>query len=455
MDLGRNDMTQKDHRGLTLTGATDNAITLYEKAIGEFQCYSGDPVTSVDAALADSPDFAMAHILRAYLFITGTDARGLEDVRTARHALQAAPGDNRARLHGLAIDAFLAGDFEAALERLEDILILWPHDVVALQTAHLFDFLTGDARNLRDRVARRLSAWTPSDPGYHALVGMHAFGLEECSDYARAEERGLEAIALNPRDCWAHHAIAHVLEMQDRRDEGIRWMNEREQQWAPDNFFCVHNWWHLALYHLEQGDHARVLELYDGPVQGGSSDAMMDMVDASALLWRLKLRDIDVGDRWRGAADIWQQANEDGYYASNDVHAVMALIADGRMATAARTVIAMERTIERGVGSNVAMTQEVGLPVANALIAFETGAFDECVRLLRPVRTRAHRFGGSHAQRDVLDQTLIEAARRSGDHRLLETLASERREAKPGDAYARSLLQKAANENQVNAAEVA
>ena len=179
------------------------------------------------------------------------------------------------------------------------------------------------------------------------------------------------------------------------------------------------------------------------------------MVDASALLWRLKLRDIDVGDRWRGAADIWQQANEDGYYAFNDVHAVMALIADGRMATAARTVIAMERTIERGVGSNVAMTQEVGLPVANALIAFETGAFDECVRLLRPVRTRAHRFGGSHAQRDVLDQTLIEAARRSGDHRLLETLASERREAKPGDAYARSLLQKAANENQVNAAEVA
>lgn len=455
MDLGRNDMTQKDHRGLTLTGASDNAITLYEKAIGEFQCYSGDPVASVDAALADSPGFAMAHILRAYLFITGTDARGLEDVRAARQALQTAPGDNRARLHGLAIDAFLAGDFEAALERLEDILILWPHDVVALQTAHLFDFLTGDARNLRDRVARRLSAWTPSDPGYHALVGMHAFGLEECNDYARAEERGLEAIALNPRDCWAHHAIAHVLEMQDRRDEGIRWMNEREQQWAPDNFFCVHNWWHLALYHLEQGDHARVIELYDGPVQGGRSDAMMDMVDASALLWRLKLRNIDIGDRWQGAADIWQQANEDGYYAFNDIHAVMALIADGRMEAAERTVIAMERTIERGVGSNTAMTEQVGLPVAHALIAFETEAFDECVRHLRPVRAHANRFGGSHAQRDVLDQTLIEAARRAGDHQLVQALASERREAKPGDAYARSLLQAAANENQATTTKVA
>jgi hypothetical protein len=448
-------MTQNDHRGLALTGATDNAIALYEKAIGEFQCYSGDPVASIDAALADSPDFSMAHILRAYLFITGSDARGLEDVRAVRRGLDAAPGDNRARMHGLAIDAFLAGEFKAALERLEDILILWPRDVVALQTAHVFDFLLGDARNLRDRVARRLSAWTTSDPGYHVLIGMHAFGLEECNDYARAEERGHEALALNPRDCWAHHAVAHVLEMQERRDEGIRWMNEREVQWAHDNFFCVHNWWHLALYHLEQGDHARVLELYDGPVQGGQSDAIMDMIDASALLWRLKLRNIDVGDRWHGAADIWQPVAEDGYYAFNDVHAVMALIADGRMAAAARTVIAMERTIERGVGSNVAMTAEIGLPVARALIAFETGAFDECVRLLRPVRTRAYRFGGSHAQRDVLDQTLIEAARRGGDHRLVKVLASERREARPGDAYARSLLHLAANENQANTTKVA
>ena len=181
----------------------------------------------------------------------------------------------------------------------------------------------------------------------------------------------------------------------------------------------------------------------------------MDMVDASALLWRLKLRNLDVGERWKGAADQWQQVSEDGYYAFNDIHAVMALVATDRLDAAARVVTAMEQAVERGTGSNVAMTGEIGLPVAKALIAFEKGAFDECVRLLRPVRARAYRFGGSHAQRDVLDQTLIEAAHRGGDRRLVEALASERSEAKPGDAYAHAFLRQAANENDRSTASVA
>src|ERR1700683_566853 len=128
---------------------------------------------------------------------------------------------------------------------------------------------------------------------------MHAFGLEECGDYAYAEATGRHALSLEPLDCWAHHAVAHVMEMQGRAEDGIGWMVAREQTWAgADNFFKIHNWWHRALYHLELQQTDVALALYDGPMRGTQSQVAVDLVDASALLWRLSLCGCDVGDRW-------------------------------------------------------------------------------------------------------------------------------------------------------------
>ena len=100
-----------------------------------------------------------------------------------------------------------------------------PHDLVALQVGHLMDFYRGNARDLRDRIARALPHWSPDVPGYHVVLGMHAFGLEEAGDYARAEETGRRALDLEPLDAWAHHAVAHVMEMQGRAQDGIGWMS--------------------------------------------------------------------------------------------------------------------------------------------------------------------------------------------------------------------------------------
>src|SRR3546814_11029596 len=73
---------------------------------------------------------------------------------------------------------------------------------------------------------------------------MHAFGLEETGDYARAEAAGRRALDIQPLDCWAHHAVAHVMEMQGRAEDGIGWMLAREPHWSgADNLFRVPNWW--------------------------------------------------------------------------------------------------------------------------------------------------------------------------------------------------------------------
>lgn len=252
-------MMMRDDLGLAVSGADAGSLAHYRTALARFQCYVGDPLAEVDAALARRPDLLMAHVLKAWLNLLGTEAEGVAVAQDIHRSASALPGTARERAHLAAIGELLAGRWHAAGRVLEDLSIAWPRDVLALQTGHLIDFYTGQQRLLRDRIARALPEWGADMPGYHALLGMHAFGLEENADYAGAERTGRRAVEMQPRDGWGQHAVAHVLEMQNRTAEGIAWMRERVDHWAGDSFFQVHNWWHLALYHLDREELDEVL----------------------------------------------------------------------------------------------------------------------------------------------------------------------------------------------------
>lgn len=417
-------MSTRDQLGLELTGASPAAAEAYREATDAYHCYSGEPFPRLMTATADSPQFVMAHVLKAYMTLTGANARvrkiGLAAIESARHLA----ANDREAGHVAAIQAMAAGEIRHAGRVLEDIAIAEPRDLVALQAGSLVDFLTGDARMLRDRIARARPAWTPAMPNYHAILAMHAFGLEECGQYAAAEAAGREAVALQPRNGWAQHAVAHVLEMQDRRAEGVAWMTADPDAWSRQSFFAIHNYWHLALFHLGLGDTEAVLQLYDGPIYGERSNLAFDMADAAALLWRLHLQGVDVGDRWADLADVYA-AEPRGQSAFDDVHAMMAYVGAGRDAEAAATLTAMTAAT-RGSGDNGRVTAEVGLPIGEAIQAFGAGDFTRSSDLLRRVRNGAARFGGSHAQRDVIDLTLIAAAERSGEASLARALKAER-----------------------------
>jgi hypothetical protein len=385
----------------------------------------------------------MAHLFKGHVGILATERPALELARAALGAVDAlGPGalTGREAGHRAALSAFLDGRWQAGLAAVEGVLADHPLDALALQVAHVSNFFIGDARNLRDCVARVRGAWSPTIPGYHAVLAMHAFGLEECGDYARAEREGRAALEIEPGDVWAHHAVTHVFEMQGRVDEGVAWITGREPHWAVNNFFAIHNWWHLTLFRLERGGIDEVLSLYDGRIRGTGSKVILDLVDASALLWRLHLRGIDVGPRGAELAEAWAPFASDGLYAFNDVHAAMAFIVAGCEGALDDLVAALEAQIARAApASNTAMTAEVGLPVVKALAALHRGASARAVELLSAVRPIAHRFGGSHAQRDVLDLTLAEAAVRAGDRGLALALAHEREELKPGQRVAREI----------------
>ncbi len=422
-------MRLKDFAGYELSGATPDSVETLERACHELRCLIDDPVATVDAAIAEAPGLVMGHALRAYLHLLGTEPAGIAVARASLQAALELPATDRECRHLRAIAHLVEGRWRAAGRELEDLSIVYPRDALALQAGHQIDFFTGDSRMLRDRIARAMPAWTGGLPGYHAVLGMRAFGLEEMGEYARAESLGRRAVELEPRDGWAQHAVAHVLEMQQRRQDGIAWMRGNQAGWAPGSFLAVHNFWHLALFHLGLDEVDEALALFDGPVYGKASGVVLDMIDASALLWRLHLRGVELGSRWAALADNWAPIADAGNYAFNDMHAMIAFVGAGRVAQA-DAVLAAQRAALEAPGDNAAFTREVGHAATRAIKAFGEGDYAQCTHLLRTVRNNAHRFGGSHAQRDLIDLTLIEAAARAGQHRLAEALRVERADAR-------------------------
>lgn len=217
-------MMRKDVLGNPLRGASAAAAERYEQALRGLQCYVGDPVALIERAMADSPAFVMARVLHGYLHLLGTEPAGLAVARADVDAARGLACDRREQGHVEAAAHLVAGRWHAAGRVLEDVAIDFPRDVLALQVGHLVDFYTGASRMLRDRIARALPAWSPDMPAWHVVLGMHAFGLEETGLYDRAEAAGRRAVELEPRDAWAQHAVAHVMEMQGRTREGIAWM---------------------------------------------------------------------------------------------------------------------------------------------------------------------------------------------------------------------------------------
>lgn len=420
-----------DHQGNPLPGANAIAADHYNNAIRAFNIYRGDPIALADQAIDAAPDFVMPHILKAYLLGLATEPAAAAAARQILARVVDRATTDAERSHINALQHLLANNWTQAGLALDHHSMRYPHDLLALQAGVLVDFYRGNARNLRDRIARVLPQWDEQRPGYAIVLGLYAFGLEETGNYAKAEAFGREAVAREPLDAWAHHAVAHVMEMQGRAEDGLGWMIAREPHWSgDDNFIQVHNWWHKALFHFDLGQDSEVLSLYDTRVRAGQSEVALDLVDASALLWRMHLHDFDLQSRWAEVAERWESHADGVLYPFNDWHAAMAFLGDGRMAAVDR-LIARYRSDSQPQTEAARWAQATGLPLIEGFKAFWLGNYDQAVTLLHQGRAIANSFGGSHAQRDVIDWTLVEAALRANNRGVAEAIAQERIALKP------------------------
>lgn len=417
----------KDGFGASVSYHDADAIAGFTEAARLMLAYKPDPAARIEAVLAEHPDFIMARCFYAGMFLTASDKRKQVFLRREFAQLQglAPQANDRERGHIRAIELWLSGDFAEASQAYGDILYHHPRDIVALQFGHQTDFLLGQASMTRDRPRRVWGHWSEADEEFSFVLGMQAFGLEEAGHYAQAEEMARRAVALNADDSWSVHALAHCLEMQGKAAEGISFMQGCEAHWGRDSYMKIHNRWHLALYWLDSCDFGQVMALHDAHMQVDDSSELMDMHDSAALLWRLELCGQSGGDRWTAVADRYAEVIDQAYIPFTDLHGAIAFAATGRRAEAEAMIAALERGAT-GSDASAEMIRMAGLDVVRGIWAFGQGDYEQTKHRLAGSRHRAQIFGGSIAQRDVINLTLLEAARRSGDVAMVEALLAER-----------------------------
>ena len=418
----------KDQQGLTLAGSPQSAEA-FDRAVADYFGLTGDPVGVLKQALKNDPDFALGAVAIAGLFMIGGFRGDHPEVTAALASAEAAirGASSRERMHLAAVKAWSEGRSPDATLAWEAILTDWPTDALALRFAQDAYLFLGRSLSIRDSAARVLPAWDPDNPLTGFVLGTYAFGLEETGELGPAEDMGRAALARNPRDAWATHAIAHVMETAGRREEGIAFLRDTRPDWGAARFMAGHNGWHLALFLIEQGRFRDVLADYDRFAAPKLADDMtLDRVDAASLLWRLELEGADVGDRWGPVAAAWMVHVDDHVLAFNDLHCALAVARSPNPDDLGRFRRSLDAYERHGSGHNRLVTGEVGLRFIDGVLAYAAGDWGRVIDAIVPVRFETFRIGGSHAQRDIINRTLIAAAERAGDRALVQTLHDER-----------------------------
>ncbi len=427
---------QRDARGLALSTDSAAAARLFDRAIAEYLEYRKPTLATAMEALDADPEFCLAHCFTGYLFMLfGSHAvDGKVDAALAKAERLAPSASAREQKHVAALAAWRAGDTERANRIWDDILVAHPHDILALRLQHFSLFWAGQSYFMRDAAARALGAWDEGTPGYGNVLGMYSFALEECGDYAAAEPRGRRAVELSGDDLWAIHAVSHVLEMQGRLQEGVDWLKQPLGTWADRNPFRQHLWWHTALYPFELGQYDRVLEFYDRAIRAEPSEFYLDIQNAASMLFRLEWCGVDVGDRWRELAEVAEKHIDDHILAFTDLHFMLALCRDGRLAAAERLLDSFRAFAATPGNSTAATMQPAAIPVAEAMLAYEKRDYGGAIEKLTGSRYRWPLVGASHAQRDLFAILLIASAEKAGDSALARALLRERLELRPHSA---------------------
>jgi hypothetical protein len=251
------------------------------------------------------------------------------------------------------------------------------------------------------------------------VLALYAFGLEENNLYPQAEEAGRRALALDPRAPWAVHAVAHVMEMQGRYEDGAAWLRQHQPVWAEGNGFAGHLWWHKALFRLEALDTEGVLRLLDTHLSGPALQITLQRVDAASMLWRLHLLGEEVAGRCSALLAGWPLDESRRRQALRLQRRARRAGPAGRRRPAPRRILG--GTLRAAcIEPQRRQPQQPpdGARSGPAADAWPAGAGARRRRRRggpdRPGARTAARFGGSHAQRDLIDQTLLAAAAKAG-----------------------------------------
>uniref|UniRef100_A0A669BX22 Tetratricopeptide repeat protein 38 n=1 Tax=Oreochromis niloticus TaxID=8128 RepID=A0A669BX22_ORENI len=441
--------------GLILSTSSNEACKMYDAVLTQYVKWRNDDSLGgiegcVSAVQAADPNFVMGHVISTGMELVATTSSTRLDERLSsavRRTVELANSQDitsRERLHVKAMELFSHGNFPKACEVWEDILLDHPTDMLALKFAHDTYFYMGAQMPMRDSVARVLPHWKPHMPLSSYLKGLYSFGLLETRFYDQAEKVAMEGLALTPDDAWSVHSVAHVCEMKAELDKGLKFMESREKDWEVSDMLASHNYWHWALYFIEK---VKMIMAFSVFRRCKASGAMLDIVDACSLLYRLEMDGVCVKERWQELLQVTRPHTDDHVTLFNDLHFLMVSLGAKESGTSRRLLEGLQELAkEPGDNQQHQLAGTVGIPMCQAMLEYNQGNYSQAVELLYPLRYRMVDIGGSDAQRDLFNQLLIHAAMKSENkhhQKLGRCLLVERDAMRPNSPLTHRLMQKA------------
>jgi hypothetical protein len=420
----------------TATGATLQGI---DDFVTGFLGYETKATNALAAADAD-PDSVLANIYAGFtwMFLEATTAEDRAKIYLNRARAAASSANPRETLMLRQLERWIAGDVPAVQAIGAQIVDAFPRDLASVKLHQYFSFNRGDAQAMLS-IAQRAEAANLDSPHLH---GMLAFGYEQMHELDKAEREARLALEIKEKEPWAQHALAHVMLSTGRVREGIDFLGHAQQTWTDLNsFMYTHNWWHKALFHISLGDQSAVFDAYDNHVWGIEPTYSQDQVGAVSLLARMEIAGLDVGNRWHELAKHLRPRARDTIQPFLTLQYLYGL---------ARADFAEARTLLQAIEDKASSTdafdrlvwRDVALPAARGVYAHARRDWANAARNLAIANPRMTEIGGSHAQRDLFGQILLDAHLKLGNWRIAERMLEMRRTWDPdGVPLNRALLE--------------
>ena len=417
----------QDHWGNAITGAEETtaaAVSDFTEGLIKFDKKAGRVVGAAKKDPGSAIANAYAAMLMMFLEMQNSPQVASKFLANAEAAAGGAT-DREKRTVSIA-RRWVERDIPGVVAEGKELLDLYPSDLTMVKIRQTMQFDWDDAAGMLHSARYGVSAF-PNEAG---ALGMLAFGQEESHQMREAEATSWRAIELDRTEGWAQHALAHVMLTEGRCDEGRGFMTSMTDTWEGKNsvLYC-HNWWHLALFAISQGDNAAALAIYDDHIFGHQPDYSQDQINEISLLARIELAGLDVGDRWSGLADRLAPRNADFVTPFLTMQYLYALARAGR--AEAGLLLENLRDVAGGDHWSADIWRDMATPACEGMAAHARGDWAAAADALGRALPLIWKGGGSHAQRDLFHQIHLDAVIRAGRYAEAQQILMERLSFEP------------------------
>ncbi|KPM05244.1 Tetratricopeptide repeat protein 38 (TPR repeat protein 38)-like protein [Sarcoptes scabiei] len=448
--------------GLKINSTSSNeAVKLYDSALTQFTFWADDPsqgglIDTLDRLEKADTDFVLGKTLSLGLKLLDhtkcyfLDSDILNETDSLEKLMQRRENEIsfRERKHVEAVGKLSRLDLLGAANVWEQILQQYPNDIHALKFCFYSYLFHGEKQKQFDLIQKSYPYFFDQQKitNHYSMImnGMLSFVNEELQFFRVAERYGRQGLERNPFDGWATHALAHVMEMEGRFEEGINFMNMTERNWTKSNHLACHNYWHLSLFNLSTDNFDAALDLFDEKIlpTARQTKKSFNLCDAASLLYRTYLLKYDDPDRLH-----LQSRFEDVFaivkpYLNHhvigfcDLHYLMACIGSKHSVEA-------KNLFETIGGSDLSIVQEESARITQnlmeSMILFDAKRYEEVIKILLSIKDSIVSIGGSDAQRDIFNQLLIVSAMQSkqasNNQDFIDRLNEERKIFKKNDRF--------------------